>query len=223
MTDTKIKTEFQEWIGRRVESVRKKYTAYQCLIENGFGDVLGDEASAIQISCPLPEHGPDKRPSARYYPSDGRRPYDNVHCFKCKAHLDSINLYARLKGQKFIDALSTLERRFGIKVPRKPEPTPIAAPIDRDSNFVSEKWSDIPAVLLVLENKLKRIRDRCSMIDYIKFCRVIDAVRWDFDRIQKVTPEMANILSRSMQLMDNCMISQDLTLQGENDNEYNSE
>ena len=221
MTEQVEKTEFQEWIERRVESVRQKYTTYQCLIENGFSDVLGDEASAVQISCPLPEHGPDRRPSARYYPSGGRRDYDHVHCFKCKASLDAINLYSRLKGQKFMDALSALERRFGIKLPRKPEPLPIAAPINKDANFVSEKWSDIPAVLTLLENKLKRIRDRCSLIDYVKFCRVIDVIQWDYERIRKATPEMATILSRCMQMMDNCMVANDLTLQ--DDDECNTE
>lgn len=213
-----VKTEFQSWIERRVESVRQKYTTYQCLIENGYGDVLSDEASPTQISCPLPGHGPDRRPSARYYPAGGRRHYDHVNCFKCKENLDSVNLYARLKGHKFMDALSALERKFHIKVPRKPEPSPIVESERRDSGYVSEKWSDIPTVLSILESKLLRLRRYCSMIDYVKFCRVLDAVQWDYERIRKATPEMAEILSKLMQKM-NDYVALDVNFEAINDND----
>ena len=116
-----------------------------------------------------------------------------------------------------MDALSTLERRFGLKIPRKPEPSPIVEPISKDSSYTSEKWSDIPVVLAILENKLLRLRDRCNMIDYIKFCRVIDAVQWDYERIQKVTPEMADVLSKLIQKMDD-HLSLDVNFEVANDN-----
>ena len=56
------------------------------------------------------------------------------------------------------------------------------------------------------------------MTDYIKFCRVIDAVQWDYKRIQKATPEMAEILSKLMNKM-NDYVAFDVNFEAVNDNE----
>ena len=194
---TKNLTETQKWIHRRIDAVRKVYSTFQCLTEKGIE--LPDEYTAYQISCPF--HGADARPSARYYPPADGRP-GHFYCYKCKDNLDSITLTSRFKGLRFMDALADLERRFRIKIPRRPEGPEIVEPTDRNSKYVSDKWQDVTRVLTLLESKLLRIRDKCEMADFTKFCRVMDAISYDYDKTQKSTPEMTSTLSRLAGMMD---------------------
>lgn len=204
------KTQFQEWVDGRASILRSQYSTYDCLKENGFGEAIPDNSTPTQISCPV--HGADTRPSARYYPSDGRRG-DYVHCFACKLHADSIGLYSKFKGIKWFDALKELERRFGIKVSRAPNGAEIQEPVDKTSSkYESDLWSDVPQMLVMLEKKLKRIRDRVTMDDYIKFCRVIDNVQWDLDHTeQMVTPDMVIVLKKVYDKM-NALLSIDMNV-----------
>jgi len=193
------KTSFQEWIKARANAVRAVYSTFDCLNENGHGEEIPDETTPVQIQCAF--HGADRKPSARYYPRSGTR-HDYVRCYKCRENWDSINLYAKFRGARFMDALAELERRFKIHVLRRPEGPEIVEPADRGAAYVSDKWSEVPRVTAILEAKLLRVRDRCGMTDYVKFCRVIDAVTWDFDKLQKATPEMAAALKKVMDRMD---------------------
>lgn len=173
------RTESQEWIRSRADAVSKVYTAYDAMVELGHGDGLVDHDTAIQVSCPF--HGVDARPSARYYPASGHRP-DYVRCYFCKENWDSLNLFMKFKGLDFMTALRTLERRFEIKVPKRRDDASIAEPIDRSSiSFKSEAWQDVPRVIKLLEAKLLRLRDKTSLQDYVKFCRVLDRVLWDYN------------------------------------------
>lgn len=199
------RTEDQEWVDRRVTEVGRAYNAYQALVE--FGVEMADESSSQQVPCPLPGHGPDNRPSSRYYSASGRNP-SHFYCFKEKLRLDGIGLYAHLKGMKFMEALSALERRFGVKVPKRPEGVPIA-PSDRGDGYVSEAWGDVPRVLVILEGKLKRLRDKCGMAEYVKYCRLMDAVQWDFDVLGKPTPEMVAVLMKAAAAMDDAAVRDD--------------
>jgi hypothetical protein len=189
------KAQFEEWMNQRASKVRSQYTAFDALKENGFGEAIPDQNTPTQISCP--SHGPDKRPSARYYPTTGNQA-DYVHCYTCKMHADSIGLYSKFKGLKWYDALKDLERRFGIKVTKQPDGTPFQEPVSKTSvSYESEKWGDVPAMLELLESKLIRLRDKVIMTDFIKFCRVIDTVSWDLDHNQQVvTPAMIDILGK---------------------------
>jgi hypothetical protein len=189
--------EMRDWIQRRVAAVREVYSAYQCLTEHGIE--LPDEHTAFQVSCPF--HGPDARPSARFYPPEGGHP-DKLRCFFCRENWDCINLLAKFKGLRFMDALADLERRFHLKIPRRPEAPEIVEPVDRDSHYVSDQWKDVPRMLTVLDAKLLRIKRKCSLSDYVKFCRVLDAVQWDFDKLNKSTPVMADILKKLLDRMD---------------------
>lgn len=163
-----------------------------------------------QISCPV--HGADVKPSARYYPTDGSRA-DYVHCYACKLHADSIGLYSKFKGLKWYDSLKELERRFGIKVVKRPDGPEIEEPVDKTSSkYQSEAWADVPKMLELMEKKLVRIRDKVTLVDYIKFCRVLDNVRWDLDHNQQVvTPEMVDIVKKTHDKM-NAAISMDIGL-----------
>ena len=202
-----VMDDIKQWIQRRVEAVHEVYTAFEVLSEAGVE--LVDKHTDFQIPCPLPGHGPDNRPSARYYGS-GQKPH--FHCFKCKATCDGINLYARLRGLRFMDALQDLERRFHIKILKRPEGQEIIEPTDRESKYVSDQWKDVPRMLNLLERKLSRIKPKSSLSDYMKFCRVLDAVQWDFDKINKSTPAMSDVLKKLVDKMDEILdLPEDLT------------
>lgn len=192
--------EVQDWIHRRVDAVRESYSAYQCLTEKGME--IPDESTPYQISCPF--HGADAKPSARYYPRSGGK-HDYLRCYKCRENWDCINLLAKFNGLRFMDALQDLERRFHIKIPKKPDAPEIKDPVDRDSHYVSDQWQDVPRMLKTLEAKLARAKPKCSLSDFVKFCRVLDAVQWDFDKVNKSTPAMSDILKKLMAKIDDVL------------------
>lgn len=199
------KTSLQQWISTRAAAVRKAYTAFAAMQENGFGDMLIDETTPVQIKCPIPNHGPDNKPSARYYPATGDR-FDYVRCFKCKKNLSAIDLHMMFKGFDFMRALAELERRFNIRIPRRPDSPAIELPKDKGASYQSDKWQDVPLMLDVLESKLGRIRDKAVLGDFVRFCRVLDAVRWDLDRSGgKPTSEMVTVLWKLRDRMDSVM------------------
>lgn len=195
------KTAHQEWIFKRIKEVLSRYTAFEALHEYGYGENVVDQFTAIQMSCPF--HGPDKRPSARYYPSEGYKS-DYVRCYTCKENWNGIALYGKFRSIDFMPALKELERRFGIKIPRQPDIPGYEEPVDKVSaEYKSDAWADVPRIIALLEKKLLRLRDKAPLIDYIKFCRVLDVVQWDFDKNQsKATPAMIQILEKLRNKMD---------------------
>lgn len=192
------KTAYQEWVQTRIQAVRQAFTTYDALIAAGV-DSVPDPQTATQISCPL--HSPDRTPSARYYPRSGVR-HDHVHCFTCKKSVDSIGLYAHFKGIRYMDALTELERKFHVRIPKRPDSPEIQDPVDRGANYVSNQWSDVPRMLSLIETKLSRIRGKCSLVDYVKFCRVIDAVAWDLEKLQSPTAGMSQVLKKTLVMID---------------------
>lgn len=198
---SEIKTAQQVWVAKRISAVREAYSIFECLHEFGQGEMLIDEATSIQIACPF--HGADAKPSARFYPLGSGREYEIVRCFKCRENWDSINLYAKFKGIEFMDSLKDLERRFRVRIPKRPDAPEFTDPVDRDSNYVSDKWKDVPVMLQLLEGKLPKLRQLASMSDYVKFCRVLDAVQWDLDKAAgKSNPSMVSILQKLMEMMN---------------------
>jgi hypothetical protein len=195
-------TDDQKWIKARVDAVSERYTTYDALIEAGVK--LIDRDTELQISCPW--HGPDNTPSARYYA--GQDPH--FHCFACKLHMRGIDIFAKLHGINFMQALSELERRFGIKVTESPE-TDIKIPVDKSGVYESHAWSDIPRVIDMMESKLLRMKNHVSLIDYVKWCRVLDAIRWDLDHNGgHPLPQMATVLVKLRNAMDGSKMYADL-------------
>lgn len=167
--------EEKEWFQRRVIEVRKHITAFEILSTNGI-NTIPNEVTATQISCPDPNHGPDVRPSARFYPKDGSKDsFDHVWCFKDKKKFDAINLYGITKNIGYGKALTELEKRFGIKVPKKD-----SSPEHVQKSNESDAWDDLERVLPMVEKRLRKIREVSPMHDYIKLCRTIDEISWDF-------------------------------------------
>lgn len=73
------RTADQQWVRDRIKAVSERFTAYDALVENG--TELDDKDVTVQVQCPLPGHGPDNTPSARYYAADGSGPA-HFYCFK---------------------------------------------------------------------------------------------------------------------------------------------
>ncbi len=196
-----LTTSAQDWIRARADAVRKKYAAFQCLHEHGHGEHLVDDETPVSIFCPY--HANVNTMAARYYPASGRKP-DYVRCFRCHENWDALNLYLKFKGLPFMDALRELERRFNIKVDRRPEEQALEPLVDKSSSkYESEAWGDVPRVLLMLEEKLGRLRDRASLHEFVRFCRVLDSVSYDLNRAKgEQTDEMVEVLGRLREKMD---------------------
>jgi len=191
-----ISPALQEWMQRRVAAIEKVYGAYDVLTEHGVE--IPERGTNQQVACPF--HGADRRPSARYYGTTGK---EHFHCFTCKVHESAVGLYAKFKNIKFNEALTQLERRFHIKTPRMPEDA-IREPVEKSSHYESEAWKDVSRVLELLEKKLMRLRDKVALIDFIRFCRVLDTVKWDFDHNGHIsTPPMIDVLIKLRNMMDN--------------------
>ena len=202
--DELTKTAHQDWVRRRVEAVQKTYNAYDALTEHGSD--LPNRHGDFQLSCPF--HGPDSRPSARYY---GANANPHFHCYTCKVHEYGVGLYAKFKSLKFMQALVDLERRFGIKIPKRPEGVDIEEPAEKGAEYKSGAWDDVPRVLELVEKKLIRLRRKLSLIDFVRFCKVVDTIQWDLTHNgNKATPEMSQALAKLRELMDNS-INVDLT------------
>lgn len=110
------------WYQRRKEAIHSRVSAYDVLRHNGVDLNQSTDDREEQISCPF--HGEDKKPSARVYPEDGDRP-SHVWCFVCQAKgWDAIGLWRQFNGGpencKFSQALSGIERAFGMPTPEPP-------------------------------------------------------------------------------------------------------
>jgi hypothetical protein len=99
---------FTEWIKKRKRVVLDRYSAYDSLVEFGFGDSVIDNETSISMMCCF--HDNKNTPAARYYPAIGPRS-DYVHCFgSCKESWDGVALYAKFKSLSFMEALKELEK-----------------------------------------------------------------------------------------------------------------
>jgi hypothetical protein len=84
-------------------------------------------------------------------------------------------------------------------------------PQDRSGAYESKAWSDVPRMLDLLESKLLRLRSSAALLDYIKWCRVLDAVQWDLDHNGgQPTPQMVLILAQLRDAMNKCMQNADI-------------
>ena len=190
------KTREKEILEMRVRTINSIYSAFTALAESGID--LQDESTSEQILCPY--HGDKNKPSARYYSSSGRA-QSHFFCFKCRLRLDAVGIFARHKHLKFMDALKALERRYNI-TPPKIEDGPSFSFTDKSGGYESDQWQNVEKMLDLCENKLSRVRPKCSMHEFIKVCRLIDNVRYDFEKIGKATPDMVIGLNKIRFLMD---------------------
>ncbi len=180
----------------RITNVMKVYSAFDALTEGGINDVF-DETVDTQMKCPW--HGADNRPSSRYY-YGGSKVRSHFYCFKCHMRLNSVSIFSKFNNIRFMDALKKLESRFGIKVKDRNEISVIFK--DKDHKYVSDKWSDIESLIVLAENKLLRIKDKCHLHDYVKFCRIIDNISYDFIKTQSGNQDMSKAMFKLFNMMN---------------------
>jgi hypothetical protein len=102
-----------------------------------------------------------------------------------------------------MDALTKLERKFNIKI-TKSDSISIRIP---DHKSQSAEWSNLPRLLQMVEIKLRRNRDKCGYTDFVKYCRVIDHVTWDYEHNNmKPTKEMIEVLNKLIYKLNNAEI-----------------
>lgn len=205
--DELSKDMLKDWVRRRVDAVQIKYTAYDALSDIGAEGIV-DEDTDVSIFCPF--HDNTKTPAARYYAPQGNKP-GYLRCYgACKCNRRSIDIFGATQNLRFMDALVTLERRFRIQVPQRPELPDWIEPTERGANYESEQWKDIPRVLKLLESKLMRVKPKCTLIEFTKICRVIDNVHFDIEKDPKVTPAMVEVTGKAMKMMDDISAVHDM-------------
>jgi len=164
------------------EKIKREYSAFQALTEHSTIEQLVNQNEPTQIPCPF--HGPDNKPSARYYPDDGS---GHVYCFVCRENWDSIALYSRFNSISYGQATVQLANRFGIDLDIKgEEEEKKQSPIDK-----------IKKKLKAVDKKIYRVRDKCSLIEYTKICMIYDHIFFDVKRsvISSATDEALERLS----------------------------
>lgn len=91
---------------KRAERLRERADIGVLLQDYGYG-IHPDMSREQQYSCDL--HGPDNKPSARYYPRT-----NSVYCFACGKARDPIGLVMDKEGVSFREACDYLEGKFGL-------------------------------------------------------------------------------------------------------------
>jgi len=190
------KTREKEILEIRVRNINAVYSAFEALSESGIS--IQDESTSEQVLCPY--HEDKNKPSARYYSPSGRI-QGHFYCFKCKLRLDAVGIYARYKRCKFMDALKMLERRFNITPPKIEDSVQISF-TDRSGGYESEAWKDVDRMLSLCEDKLMRIKPKCSYPEFCRICRLLDNVKYDWDKLGKANDDMIIGLNKARFLMD---------------------
>jgi len=67
-----------------------------------------------QLRCPF--HGPDNKPSARYYPDT-----DSLYCWKCQQKWDVFGYMEDKRGYDFFSAITDLVKKFNIDISKVPD------------------------------------------------------------------------------------------------------
>lgn len=189
----------KEWVNKRVKAVSKHYGAFQALVENGVE--LADEETSTQLFCPF--HDNTKTPAARYYSPSGSNG-SHFYCFKCRDRLDGIGLFAKFKNLRYLEALSKLEKRFGISIPKVDLSSPINIK-EKSENYRSDAWSDFDRVVDIYEKKLERIKPKCSCTEFVKYCRIIDEITYDFRSLGSANQDMYYAMRKAMDQMNDIM------------------
>lgn len=100
------------------------------MVMNNEGYYIPEDVDFMQVRCPLPEHGADMHPSARYYAKDRNTQSDKecIYCFKCGKVIESFSLLwilhknrqkYSIHRQYFSDFLYNLTLTYRVPVPRE--------------------------------------------------------------------------------------------------------
>lgn len=169
------------WMRLRIENIHSRVTAYDILRSNGINLRQVSDAQEEQFSCPF--HGVDRKPSARVYPESNRGP-SHAWCFFCQQRWDAIDLWRKFNGggdKSFGQALSEIERAYGIQTPDMPEGAIYdGAPGDEDQLESFERR--LGACEVRLRESEPAYRQLDDLIGYLQAGSILDRLRY---RVEK--------------------------------------
>ena len=135
----------RDWVTERKETVLETVSVFDVLRINGI-HVKSLVDRKTQIQCPF--HGKDDKPSSTVFPSEPGNP-GHVWCYVCQTNLDAVGLWRAFEGCSFMEALSGLEKEFGITPPPAPK-----GEYQARERVVSQEEADL--------NKAKHILQMCE-------------------------------------------------------------
>jgi hypothetical protein len=167
------------------EFIQEEVKLLELLEETGRIDIIRQEVEQ-QISCPF--HGPDSKPSARYYPDS-----NSMYCFTCKESWDTVSFIMKEKVLNFPQAMDFLVNKYRLNTNHLPDANQdYKKPSDRYSNKREESLKIDKKKLLMarLEDKIKRIRKNIDPEMFGKIIFVLAHMRKTEDT--KAFTKMAN-------------------------------
>jgi hypothetical protein len=158
-----------EWYRKRVEGVHARVTAFDVLQRNGVSFKQAGSDRAEQFSCPF--HGADAKPSARVFPADANS-HSHAWCYVCQERWDAISLWQKYTGTtKFSQALSEIERTFGLQTPEMPQG------ISEESPQQSKHQDEFDAMYAICERRLKEAKYAFEMKPFLILATALDRLR----------------------------------------------
>lgn len=166
------------WFAQRVAAIHERVTAYEVLRLNGIDLNQSSDDQAEQISCPF--HGADAKPSARIHPEEGDN-HSHVWCYVCQVPgWDAIGLWRKFNNDcSFGQALSGLERAFGLTTPEAPKEGFKEPEVDEDLERFKRHYMAAESRLKSLLGDFKRID---GMDIYLKAGRILDRTKFRVDK-----------------------------------------
>ena len=160
------------WRQQRIAAIHACVSAFDVLRHFGIDLKQHGDHREEQISCPF--HGKDTKPSARIYPA-GTTSHSSVWCFVCQEQWDVIALWRKFADVPFSQALSEIERHFGITTSSAPRLA------DRQAEKHAEEVAEIESIFEVAETRLRGAKDSFDMVGFFTIGSVLDRLRCDFD------------------------------------------
>lgn len=175
------------WVKARVRAIHEKVSTYDVLRRGGVE--LRHDDTEEQFSCPF--HGSDSKPSARVYPESNTGP-SHAWCYVCQERWDAISLWRKFNGMgedaKFSQVLASLERAFGLQVPKLSEDAIL------DDDPFDETLDDFEDLYDVCESRLREARPAYRYFDdmqgYLSAGSILDKIRHRVDS-RLLPPERA--------------------------------
>lgn len=197
-----------EWYRQRIAAIHDRVTAYDVLRAIGVELRQSTDDRQEQFSCPF--HGADNKPSARVYPEDTNSK-SHAWCYVCQEpKWDVIGLWRKHTGLAFGEALSSLERNFGLEAP--PIPRGFSEAITRPPSEGEQQLELFKKRFVAADRSLvarkKNYAQLNDMVGFLSACSILDKTKYRVDN-HVWTPEkglqvVETLLDRLRERMRKC-------------------
>lgn len=169
-----------EWYKQRAEAIHQRVTAYDVLRAIGVLLSQTTDDKEEQFSCPF--HGLDNKPSARVYPPT-EDSHSHVWCYVCQqSGWDAIGLWRRQNDCSFGEALSGLERSFGLTAPPMPAGSKEAPAPPQESKDLELFKKTFLACANHLIRKRPLYKKLDDMVGFLSAGSVLDKTKYRVDK-----------------------------------------